>query len=429
MKATLEEWLDHQERLHPSAIALGLERVRAVWERLGAPRGGPIVIVVGGTNGKGSTVAFLEAILAASCLRVGAYTSPHLLRYNERVRIAGAQVDDATLIAAFERIELAREDTPLTYFEFGTLAALLAFAATPLDVVLLEVGLGGRLDAVNIVDADAAIVTTIDVDHAELLGTDRESIGFEKAGIFRRGRPAIVGERQPPAALLEHAESLGARLDRAGIDFAHREAPAGWTWIHRDGTRHDLPETRLDAPSQRDNASAALAALHALRAQLAVRDDAIVEGIATATLPGRLQRLRFAPELVVDVGHNPQAARELGEWLDRHPVPGRSHAVFAALGDKDIAGIVVPLAARFDAWHLAGLAAESPRGTDAAVLATRAGEALAGRIAGLHENVADALAAALAHAGAGDRVLAFGSFLTVAAVLRAVMGTEAINRN
>ncbi|HET9483047.1 MAG TPA: bifunctional tetrahydrofolate synthase/dihydrofolate synthase [Xanthomonadales bacterium] len=424
MKRTLAQWLAHQQRIHPAGVALGLERVRVVWQRLGSPRAAPVVVTVGGTNGKGSTVAFLEAMLAASGRRVGAYTSPHLVRYNERIRVTGIAAGDDVLVDAFERIEQARGDTLLTYFEFGTLAALLVLAAARLDAALLEVGLGGRLDAVNVVDADAAIVTTVDYDHMDYLGDDLEAIAFEKAGIFRAGRPAIVGERSPPAALVSYAESIGALLEREGVDFSHRDSDAGWTWLHRDGTRLELPLPRLEAPAQRDNAAAAIAALHALRGRLAVDHDAIAAGVAAASVPGRLQRVRVAPEVVVDVGHNPQAAREIARWLEAAPRPGRAIAVFAALGDKDIAGIVEALARRFDAWHIAGLSRESPRGTDAATLAARAGDALAGRIAGLHDDVASALDAALAQAGADDRVVAFGSFFTVAAALRALGSGE-----
>ncbi|HVF35620.1 MAG TPA: bifunctional tetrahydrofolate synthase/dihydrofolate synthase [Candidatus Saccharimonadia bacterium] len=418
MTRSLAEWLEYQQRIHPREVALGLDRVRDVWLRLGAPRGGRTVITVGGTNGKGSTVAFLDAIIAESGRAVGAFTSPHLLRYNERIRIAGVDVDDAALLEAFARIERARGPIPLTYFEFGTLAALSCFEQAGVEVAVLEVGLGGRLDAVNVVDADAAIVTTVDYDHMDYLGNELGAIALEKAGIFRAGRPAIVGAREPPCVLTGHARAIGARLEQAGVDFDHRSDERGWTWTHRDGTRHELPLPRLAATAQLQNASAAIAVLHAMRASIPVDAGAIAGGVARATVPGRLQQLRSAPDVRVDVGHNPQAARELAAWLRRSPARGRTIAVFAALADKDLAGVVAPLAAHVDEWHLAGLERESPRGADAATLEARVGPALSPRIAASHADVGTAIDAALAGAQAEDRVLVFGSFFTVAVALR-----------
>lgn len=413
---TLAGWLAHWERVHARPIDLGLERVAAIAERMRLSRPAPTCITVGGTNGKGSTVAMLDAILRATGRVVGTYTSPHLLSYNERVRIDGECVDDAELIAAFRRVEAAREATTLTYFEAGTLAAFAVFEAREVDVAVLEVGMGGRLDAVNVVDADAAIVTTIDLDHQEFLGPDRNAIGREKAGIFRSGRPAISGDRSPPQSLLAHASAIGADLQRAGVDFGVHDAPGGWTWWHRDGASIDLPRPSLPGAFQFDNAAAAVAALHALRHTLPVSPSAIAAGLASARCPGRLQRVGETPEVVVDVAHNPQAARELALWLAAQPAR-RTVAVFAALGDKDYAGIVAPLRGAIDAWFVAGLRDDSPRGLEAASTAARM--AALGIAATACDGVAQALAAAREVAGPAGRVLAFGSFHTVAGAMRA----------
>ncbi len=429
---TLADWLDYQQRIHPRDIALGLDRVGAVWRRLGAPAPAPVVITVGGTNGKGSTVALLEAMLTAAGARVGAYTSPHLLRYNERVRIAGAEAGDEALVAAFERIEAARGDVPLTWFEYGTLAALWLFAASPLDVALLEVGLGGRLDAVNLIDADVAIVTTVALDHQDWLGNDRDAIGREKAGIFRPGRVAVVGEADPPAGLLATARRSGALLRRAGRDFTAVAAGDGWRWrgwptADTGGGVIPAPELLLPMPAlaascQVDNAAAAIAALHALRTRLPWDPAAIARGLQEVEVAARLQRFGNGPELVVDVGHNPQAAAELARWLAREPARGRTFAVFGALGDKDVAGVVEALAPRIDAWHLVALDRASPRGLDGDALRARLPAAAGGRIAGSHAGVAAALAAALSACAPDDRVLAFGSFFVAAPALAFASG-------
>jgi dihydrofolate synthase/folylpolyglutamate synthase len=433
---TLAEWLDYQQQIHARGIDMGLGRVREVWQRMGAPRPAPMVITVGGTNGKGSTVAFLEAMLRAGGTRVGAYTSPHILRYNERVRVDGMEADAAALVAAFERIEAARGDTTLTYFEFGTLAAFDVFARAGLDVALLEVGLGGRLDAVNIIDADCAVVVTVDLDHMEYLGPDRESIGREKAGIFRAGKPAIVGETNPPESLLDHAHGIGAHVEVLGRDFGWEPQIDALRWWHRDpdqsryvareeefGTRILLTgELALEGAFQYHNAATAIAALHALDDRVrwnarALEKQQYSEQRAPL-LPGRLQHLGSNPDLVVDVGHNPQAARELARWLDRHPVQGETRAVFGALADKDIEGVVTALGARIGRWYLAGLDEESPRGETIARLAARVRAVLPEAKCAGYPDIPAALAAARAEASADDRVLAFGSFHVVGPVLR-----------
>ena len=440
MIRTLAEWLSYQEQVNVRSIELGLDRVRAVWQRMGATAPAPRVIMVGGTNGKGSTVALLEAMLRAAGMRVGSFTSPHLMHYNERVRVDGVDADDATLIASFERIESARlavtheagaqKEIPLTYFEFGTLAALDIFSRADLDVAILEVGLGGRLDAVNIVDADVAIVTTVDLDHTDWLGPDRDSIGREKAGIARAGRPVIVGEIDPPAGLLDALEGIGANVQRAGIDFSAERLDAGWRWQHRDGLAMVLPDPALAAPVQYANAATAIAALHALFADdvsLPPKDffAAVSIGLRSVRVPARLQSLGGDPVLLVDVGHNPQAARALAQWLDAKPRV-RAHAVYGALADKDVAGVLTALGQRVDHWHLAGLDTDTPRGLSASELVERLVKALPGASFDAHADVLSALAAARKRAQPGERILAFGSFFVASAVMAAALDKPAL---
>lgn len=421
MSRTLAEWLNYQERVNVRSIELGLDRVSEVWLRMGAPRVARHVITVGGTNGKGSTVAFLEAMLQAAGLQVGCYTSPHLLHYNERIRIDGTDAGDEMLVASFERIEQARGELPLTYFEFGTLAALDIFARAGLDVAVLEVGLGGRLDAINIVDADVAVITTVDLDHMDWLGNDRDSIGREKAGIARAGRPAIVGEDAPPAGLLDALHTLGAQVQRAGIDFRVERDASGWRWTHSDGTTLNLPAPALAAPVQYANAAASIAALHALPGreswqQAGVFADIVAKGLRRVRIAARLQSLGGDPELIVDVGHNPQAARALAQWLDHRP-GGRVHAVYGALADKDVDGVIAALGDRIAHWHVAGLDQDTPRGLSAEAVADRVRAVLRDAQVDRHGSVGAALAAARSIAQPGERVLAFGSFFVASAVL------------
>ena len=416
MTRSLDDWLRELERRHPSAIELGLERVRAVAGRMRLPRPARHVITVAGTNGKGSTVAFVESIARAAAWRVGAYTSPHLLRYNERVRIDGAEATDIELVDALDAVEAARGDTPLTYFEAGTLAALWLFGRARLDLAVLEVGLGGRLDAVNIVDADVAVITTVDLDHQDWLGADVEAIGFEKAGIARPWKPLVLGDDDPPASVLRHAYAIGASALRIGCDFFVDPVDARhWRW-REIGHGMVLPMPALAAPVQLRNAAVAVAALRALPVDIA--DAAIGAGIAAARLPGRLQHAVHAGiDVYVDVGHNPQAARGLGAWLAANPVAGRTLAVYGALADKDVAGVIGALDGRVDTWHLAGLEEAGTRSQPVEALAAR----LAGthaRDAALHRDVPQALATALREARPGrDRVLVFGSFHTAAAAI------------
>ncbi len=420
MALSLDEWLDYQLRTHPQSIAMGLDRVQAVAQRLGLGHPAKRVITVGGTNGKGSTIAFIEAIARAAGLRVGAFTSPHLLRYNERVRVQGEEAADAMLVDAFERIEHARAEIPLTYFEFGTLAALLVFEQSGLDLAVLEVGLGGRLDAVNIIDADVAVITTVDLDHQEYLGPDRETIGAEKAGILRAGKPCVLGERDPPSSVLRHAYEIGAFAIRAHADYLMDMRVNRWTW-REPGYEIELPMPLLSAPAQIENAAAAIAALRALPLELS--NKAIISGIGQARAPGRLQVLREQPQLVLDVGHNPQAADQVCSWLRAHPQPTR--AVFSALRDKDIEALVGRLDCLFESWHVAGISDAGPRGMTGQELGSRLSPLLAPGKLHIHESVAQAMAAALEQSGPDERVLVFGSFHTVADAMRADAGVVA----
>ncbi|MCC5094126.1 MULTISPECIES: bifunctional tetrahydrofolate synthase/dihydrofolate synthase [Xanthomonas] len=413
---TLSDWLAYIEQQHPSVIAMGLERVREVATRLQIAAPAAHVIVVGGTNGKGSTVAFIEAIGRAAGWKVGAYTSPHLLRYNERVRIDGVEASDAQLVAAFAAVEAARGDTALTYFEFGTLAALWLLQQSALELAVLEIGLGGRLDAVNIIDADVAVITTVDIDHTDWLGEDREAIGAEKAGIIRGWKPVVLGEIDPPSSVLGRAYQLGANAIRAGSDYFHEPIDAQhWRW--RDVAQTlELPMPALQAPVQLANAAAAIAALQALPVE--VPATAWAQGVAAAQLPGRLQRVaRDGVELMLDVGHNPQAARALAQALGTATPAGTTVALYAALADKDVRGVVEALTGCVDQWALAGL--EGARGQSAEALRARL-QGTAAAQAACHGDVAGALHAVLAEAQPGDRVLVFGSFHTVADALQAL---------
>ncbi|MEW6645599.1 MAG: bifunctional tetrahydrofolate synthase/dihydrofolate synthase [Pseudomonadota bacterium] len=414
--ATLDAWLAWQETLHPSAIDLGLERVAAVLHRLHPAPPPFAVITVGGTNGKGSTVAMLDAILRAGGYRVGAYTSPHLLRYNERVRLDGNVVDDAALCTAFERIDQARGDISLTYFEFGTLAALDIFWQGGVDVAILEVGMGGRLDAVNVLDADVALVTTVDIDHAQWLGDTREAIAFEKAGIYRAGRPAVYGSVDVPHSLRQHAAAIGARLYCYGMDFGATPEGEGWRWWGGGQERHALPLPALRGRSQLQNAAGVLMALAAVAHRLPLDQAQIRAGLLAATLPGRFQIQPGEVVRILDVAHNPQAAAELAANLAAMPCAGRTLAVVGMLADKDMAGALGQLRDAIDHWYAAAL--QVPRGATTAQLTAALAAAGAGaeRVTACGD-VAAALAQAQAAARAGDRIVVFGSFYTVAEAL------------
>lgn len=408
---TLAGWLEYIERQHPSAIALGLERVAEVGRILGISLGAS-VMTVGGTNGKGSTSAMLASILGSAGYRVGLYTSPHLLRYNERVQLCGREAEDAALCAAFAAVEGARGGIALTYFEFGTLAAAWLFARERLDAVILEVGLGGRLDAVNVFDADCAVITSVAIDHVEYLGHSREAIGREKAGILRGSRPAVVAEPHPPASVLDAARSAGAQLLLIGRDFGYAADGPQWSYWGPGGRRHGLAYPALRGPVQLRNAAAALAVLDALKERLPVGMQDVRQGLATVALRGRFQVLPGRPQIVLDVAHNPEAAAILAQNLAASGYAPETIAVFGMLRDKDIAGVARAVAPRITRWHLAALA--GPRGAGAGELARSMNEAGIAAPRFVHESVAAALDAARGEAGENDKIVVFGSFLTVA---------------
>ena len=412
---SLAAWLAYLETLHPKAISLGLERVRAVHDRLALAPACPVVTVTG-TNGKGSTSAFLERMLSAGGYRVGLYTSPHLLRYNERVRIAGAEATDAELTAAFAAVEAVRQDIPLTYFEFGTLAALWLFARVQTDALVLEVGLGGRLDAVNIVDADVAVVTTIAIDHTDYLGLTREDIGREKAGIFRTGRVAVCADPDPPTALVDHARAIGAVLLRIGVDFGFVAGEMQWRYFGPGGARHGLPYPALRGVYQLANAAAALTALDALRAHLPVDMGAVRDALVSIELPGRFQVLPGRPVTVLDVAHNVQAARALADTVAAMGFHPQTLAVFGIMADKDIDAVIAALKPRVDQWLVATL--PPPRGATAMLLRQRLEQAgIAPDAIRTFDDAGAAYRATREIAAEADRIIVFGSFLTVAAAL------------
>jgi len=429
---TLTEWLSHCERLHPHAIDMGLERVRTVADRMGLTMPCP-VITVAGTNGKVSTVAMLESILRAAGYRTGVYTSPHLVHFEERMRMDGEAATAAQFVPGMEAVELARapggdvEAVSLTYFEFTTLAVLWVLARSGLDVVILEVGLGGRLDAVNIVDPDCAVITSIDLDHMELLGPDREAIGREKAGIMRAGRPVVVSDPVPPASVLAHATALGADLWRAGVDFAVEGDKQQWGWSGRGRRYSGLAYPALRGANQLVNAAGVLAALSALREVLPVTAQAVRSGLATVELPGRFQIVPGQPALVLDVAHNGHAAAALAANLDAMGYFPTTHAVFGAMADKELASIWARMHPLVDHWYFTDLPTpraatgtalqaqwqvhqESAAGTGPARAVTRTSKACS--------DPASALSAALAAADPADRIVVFGSFYTVGGVLQ-----------
>lgn len=416
MPQSLAEWLAYLERIHPVVIDMGLDRVRAVRGRLDLNPDFPI-ITVGGTNGKGSVCAMLEAMLASAGYRVGLYTSPHLMRYNERVRLARREIDDATLIEAFERVELARSPDSLTYFEFGTLAAMDIFIRARVEVGVLEVGLGGRLDAVNAFDAHCTVVTTVDFDHMEYLGPDRESIGREKAGIFRAHVPAVCGDEDPPASLVEHASRIGAPLSLRGRDYGFRAGPSQWQYWSLQGRRGALPYPALRGSYQLANAATALAALEQSKDKLPVEMGALRQGLVEVELPGRFQVLPGRPLVILDVAHNPHAARGLSESLRSLPAGGRVIAVFAMLKDKDIAGVAQPLSDQVDEWLVAGL--EGPRGADSRHIERVLTASGVTKPVRRFDSPAQAYGYAIGVAGQNDKILVFGSFYTVGAVVQA----------
>ena len=422
---TLDGWLAHCERLHPSTIDMGLERVRTVAARLQLKFDCP-VITVAGTNGKGSTCAMLEAVTQQAGYRTGVYTSPHLVHFEERCRIHGESVSAADLVANFAAVESARykngEDVSLTYFEFSTLAILRLLSQAGLDVVILEVGLGGRLDAVNIVDTDCAVITSIDLDHMDYLGDNRESIGFEKAGIMRPGKPVVISDPVPPQSVLNHAAELGADVWRFGADFNFSGDKQQWSWAGRGRRYSGLAYPALRGANQLVNASGVLAALEALRTVLPVTAQAVRNGLALVELPGRFQIVPGEPVLVLDVAHNPHSVAALAENLDAMGFYPVTHAVFGAMADKDLGPMLARIDPLVDRWYFTDL--PTARAESGAQLVTKwnALQMVAGGRrdvrAAAFANPQQALQAAIAAAGPADRIVVFGSFYTVGGILQ-----------
>ena len=408
---SLRGWLEWQESLHPLAIDLGLERAARVFHTLNPDCIKPLTITVAGTNGKGSCIAYLEAIYKAQGYRVGAYSSPHILKYNERIKIDGVPVSDELICEAFSRIESVRGNTSLSYFEFGTLAALDIFWRSGLDIQLLEVGLGGRLDAVNIVDPDVSLITSIGIDHVDWLGATREAIGREKAGIFRASIPAIVGDPDPPDSLAQSAADKNARLYCINKDFAYKKQATTWDWFA--GIRHitQLPEPGLKGEHQYRNASAVILAVNMLSANLPVSDRSIRLGLANAQLLGRFQLINDKIPVLLDVGHNPEAVKTLVEYL-KGAFPGkRIHAIFSMMKDKDIAAVLEIMNPVVYDWFFAPLA--NPRAATESLMREIFSQSPVTRVSFGFRGFQQAYDAAKKRSQKGDLLLVFGSFFLV----------------
>ncbi len=417
---SLDSWLAHCERLHPHTIDMGLERVQEVVKRLGL-RFEACVITVAGTNGKGSTCAMLEACLLQAGYRTGVYTSPHLVHFQERCRIHGEAVQPDDLLPHFKKAEDARcqgSEISLTYFEFTTLAILSLMAEANLDIAILEVGLGGRLDAVNVVNADCAVITSIDLDHTELLGPDRESIGFEKAGIMRSGKPVVVSDPVPPESVLAHAASIGADLWQFGKDFNFTGDKQQWAWAGRGRRYSGLAYPALRGANQLINASGVLAALEAVRDRLPVTAQAIRNGLAMVELPGRFQIIPGQPTLVLDVAHNPHAVAALSENLDAMGFYPTTHAVFGAMADKDVSAIMARVGILVDRWYFCDL--PTARASNAQELQKQWQQTNRRKnvTSSVFKDPKEAFEAAVAAADPADRIVVFGSFYTVGGVLK-----------
>jgi dihydrofolate synthase/folylpolyglutamate synthase len=413
----LQDWLAHCEQLHPQAIEMGLGRVQAVADRMALHFDCPVVTVAG-TNGKGSTCAMLEAILLESGYRTGVYTSPHLVHFEERCRIHGQSASADVLAQAFAQVEAARGEVSLTYFEFSTLAILQVLAQAGLDVAILEVGLGGRLDAVNIIDPDCAVITSIDIDHTSFLGTDREQIGLEKAGIMRAGRPVVVSDPVPPASVIAHATALGADLWRFGQDFNFSGDKLQWAWAGRGRRYSGMAYPALRGANQLVNASGVLAALEVLRPRLPVTAQAVRNGLAMVELPGRFQIVPGEPVLVLDVAHNPHSVAALAANLDAMGFYPTTHAVFGAMADKDLQVMMDRVGPVMDRWYFTDLPV--PRAAKAVQLQQQwqSLNRRADTASSTHASPEAALQAAIQAANPADRIVVFGSFYTVGGVLK-----------
>lgn len=423
LPTTLPDWLAMLETRHSETqINMGLDRVQAVKARMQLAFTCP-VIMVAGTNGKGSTCAMLESVLLRAGYKVGLYIKPHFLDFNERARVLGEMASDAQLVASFNAVEAVRGETPLTYFEFTTLAILHLLSQANLDVAILEVGLGGRLDAVNVIDADVAIVTSVDIDHTDYLGDTREAIGFEKAGIFRPGKAAICSDPVPPQSLIDHAEAIGAELWLMGRDFNYSGDKQQWNYGGREQRRNSLAYPSLRGANQILNATAVLAALEVLKLKLPVGAQEVRTGLVTVELPGRFQVLPGRPSVILDVAHNPHAASALNQNLGNMGFHPYTYAVFGSMQDKDIDGVLAAMAEHVDHWCLAGL--PSPRAATASELAAKVQIMLEDKpdssehTVAIFDDPAQAFANAMSRAGENDRIVVFGSFLTVAGVMKA----------
>ena len=414
---TLAHWLAHAEHLHARPVELGLDRVRAVAERMALRFRCP-VITVAGTNGKGSTCAMLESILGHAGYRAGVYSSPHLVHFEERCRVGGAAVTATDLIPHFEAVENARGDVSLTYFEFTTLAILSLMSTVNLDVAILEIGLGGRLDAVNIIDPDCAVITSIDLDHMEFLGPDRESIGFEKAGILRPGRPAIISDPVPPQSVLDHAAAIGADVWRFGHDFNVAGDPLQWGWSGRGRRYSGLAYPALRGANQLINAAGVLAALEALRPMLPINAQAVRSGFAMVELPGRFQIIPGQPALVLDVAHNAHAVAALTENLDAMGFFPVTHAVFGAMADKDLAPMFARIGPLIDRWYFTDLPTARAASATDLMVRWQAQNRRKEVTASTHSSPTAALDSAVGQADPADRIVVFGSFFTVGGVLQ-----------
>ncbi|WP_409028112.1 bifunctional tetrahydrofolate synthase/dihydrofolate synthase [Janthinobacterium sp. SUN098] len=423
LPTSLPDWLALLEARHSETqINMGLDRVQAVKARMQLAFTCP-VIMVAGTNGKGSTCAMLESVLLRAGYKVGLYIKPHFLDFNERARVLGEMASDEQLVASFQAVEAVRGDTPLTYFEFTTLAILHLLSQANLDVAILEVGLGGRLDAVNVIDADVAIVTSVDIDHTDYLGDTREAIGFEKAGIFRPGKAAICSDPVPPQSLIDHAEAIGADLWLMGRDFNYSGDKQQWNYGGREQRRNSLAYPSLRGANQILNATAVLAALEVLKLKLPVGAQEVRTGLVTVELPGRFQVLPGRPSVILDVAHNPHAASALNQNLGNMGFHPYTYAVFGSMHDKDIDGVLAAMSEHVDHWCLTGL--PSPRAATASELAAKVQIMLEDKpdssehTVSIFDDPAQAFANAMSRAGENDRIVVFGSFLTVAGVMKA----------
>ena len=412
----LQSWLGWQETLHPTEIELGLERIKNVWNAVHPEVFSPVVITVAGTNGKGSSCAMLESIYLAAGYKVGCYTSPHFIRYTERIHIQGLEVDDAVLCDAFETIDRARGNLSLTYFEFGTLAALLLFSQAELEVVILEVGLGGRLDAVNIIDADVALLTSVGLDHMDWLGNNRDEIGLEKAGVFRQGHPAICAESTPPESVIQHANKIGAALLLQDKDFKAMKMDTTWSWSGPNNqSRYSLPAPALRGEIQIQNASAVLMVLQSLESRLPVNQNQLRQGLLSVVIPGRFQVVAGDIPVILDVAHNPAAAEVLCKNMVARNCSANTHAVCGMLADKDIESVINIMDSVITDWHLVPI--QAARGASVERL-SRHLQSLGHKDIFISDTVQQAISQIGKKAQPGDQIIVFGSFYVVADALR-----------